>query len=140
MWSTLELKHLAPLPGVRTTRVDFCQYGEEYHKTTKLMSYGFAEIDAIGRRCTGKGGLCSRTGKPHELLSGAVECPPDKLHLVEGCVRCPGKGVKPRPMARPAPPTPVKIWKTKLAEPYPMDLCDAAVSYTHLTLPTILRV
>ena len=32
IWLTTEFRHLAGLPGVLASRVDFCQYGEPYHK------------------------------------------------------------------------------------------------------------
>ena len=113
LWQTKELLHLLRLPGVCSKTADFCQHGEKYQKRTQFLSYGSPHVDAIAKTCEGKGGLCSRTGKEHELLSGAIECPPDMLHLVPGYQ---SGGVKPRPMARPAKRPPM-IWRTKLAEP-----------------------
>ena len=53
VWLTNELKRLAGLPGVRSHRVDFCQYGEAYHKKTKLLYYGF-ELSTVAAICKGK--------------------------------------------------------------------------------------
>ena len=36
MWQTNDLKHLARLANVMTTRYDFGQYGEPYNKKTKM--------------------------------------------------------------------------------------------------------
>ena len=74
MWMVPGMKHIISLPGVTCTRVDFCQFGEKYHKKTKLVSYDF-DIQSISKVCKTRNGICSRSGEPHELLSGAVECP-----------------------------------------------------------------
>jgi len=47
---------------------DHCQYGATFRKCTKVAIWNFDGSD-LQARCTGKQ-ICSRTGKPHELLSG----------------------------------------------------------------------
>ena len=53
MWATDELQCLLRLPGVQSHRFDFCQYGEEYQKATKLVSYGYDDVDSIRKVCRG---------------------------------------------------------------------------------------
>ena len=81
IWDEGNLKSLIKLPGVKASRYDFCQFGEIYHKKTKLIYYGW-DLDAKARVCRGHHGTCSRTGEKHVLLTGAVECPGDQLHLL----------------------------------------------------------
>ena len=115
IFDTAQFKHLASLPEVVATRYDFCQFGEPYRKATRLLSYGFPMLSSRARTCSSRGGVCSRTGAEHELLSGLVECPKEYEHLL-GPVR-PGQEGKPR-----------MIWKTKLAEPYPVEFCEEMAS------------
>ncbi len=51
---------------------DFCQYGSLYRKRTKLMLWGCGTLKLLQSRCSGKGGLCSRTGQHHQILQGNV--------------------------------------------------------------------
>ena len=74
MWMVPGMMHIISLPGVTSTREDFCQYGEKYHKKTKLVSFDL-DATSTSKVCKTKDGKCSRSGEPHELLSGAVECP-----------------------------------------------------------------
>ena len=97
------------------------------------MNFDF-DLTAISNVCKTKDGKCSKSDKPHELLSGAVECPDDQLHLLDDKVRAraiaKASKLKPGETARnPA------IWRTKLAEPYPEELCEALakVMAKHLT-------
>ena len=100
IWETMEFKNSMNIPGVVSTRIDFCQYGESHHKKTNIVSFGYPSMEARARTCSGKGGLCSRTGKPHDLLTGVVECPLDQLHLLPKSSRA--KLLKPQPMAQAA--------------------------------------
>ena len=115
IWETVQMRYVAALSNVRQTRYDFCQFGEAYHKATRLLSWGFQHISSRAKTCSGRGGLCSRTGAKHELLKGTVECPPEFEYLL-------------------GPPKPEEegkkrmIWKTKLAEPYPREFCDEMAS------------
>ena len=82
IWGTIGFKNFTNIPGVVSTRVDFCQFGEKYHKKTKLVSFDF-DVTSISKVCKTKGGKCPRPGEPHELLSGAVECPNGQLHMLD---------------------------------------------------------
>ena len=70
MWDVPEMRRLASLPNVDTLRVDFCQFGELYHKKTKLIHYGI-DLKGLARTCKAKHGICDRTGEKHELPKGA---------------------------------------------------------------------
>ena len=125
VWDEGDFQALIKLPGVKSSRYDFCQFGEIYHKKTKLIYYGW-DLDAKARVCKGHHGTCSRTGEKHVLLTGAVECPDDQLHLLPQ--RC-------RPRAAPISSAKASekkrnpmIWRTKLAEPYPFEFCDTVAS------------
>ena len=137
-WKLPNFQYLARRPGVSTTRYDFCMFGEEYHKSTRILSCGYNSMAQRAKTCPNQRGLCQRTGKPHTPLSGTVDCPEDKLHLLDP----PGKPLssgraemetgssrasvlRPNPLAKAAPQAPRKIWRTKLAEPYPLEVCDA---------------
>ncbi|MDP7647001.1 MAG: hypothetical protein QGH82_02875, partial [Candidatus Woesearchaeota archaeon] len=122
MWDLTKFKHLEGRPGVVKTTYHYCMFGEKYHKTTKVMSYGFSTIATRSTPCNRKNNICSRTGQKHEVLSGTVECPEGMEHLLEHGKR--------EPVVRSAKPVskPDKkrmIWKTKLAEPYPIQLCES---------------
>ncbi len=54
-----------------STTIDFCQYGTRWRKRTRIMSWNFPEAKNINKRCSSKLGICSRTGKPHMILSGS---------------------------------------------------------------------
>ena len=51
---------------------DMCQYGTQWRKPTRLLVWNVpTTIELL--RCSGKQGLCSRTHKPHLLLSGVAK-------------------------------------------------------------------
>ena len=85
--------------------------------------------EKMARTCEGRGGRCSKTGAQHELLSGTVGCPKHLEHLL-GPAR-PDEEGKPR-----------MIWKTKLAEPYPLEFCEdvAALLIKHPKISKDTRV
>jgi len=49
---------------------DQCQYGTQWRKRTRLLVWGRLRGISL-KSCCSKGGLCSRTGKPHVQLTGA---------------------------------------------------------------------
>ena len=64
---------------VETVNMDQCQLGGDdgkgspLKKPTKFMSNGLEILDALRRRCAGRGGFCSRRGGgKHALCSGMV--------------------------------------------------------------------
>ena len=66
VWLTRQIKQLASKSAF--WRADFCQYGQPWRKATFfLASLGF---QLNFRQCTGKHGICSRTGQAHTPLQG----------------------------------------------------------------------
>ena len=49
---------------------DQCQYGTAWRKRTRFLVWGKLR-GLILNRCSGKGGMCSRSGRPHLQLTGA---------------------------------------------------------------------
>ena len=58
------------LPTAVVSRADFCQFGTSWRKQTTFVSWGSAALVSFGAVCSGPRGLCSRTQKPHTVLSG----------------------------------------------------------------------
>ena len=69
LWEAPQMQHLRRRKFVRMARADFCQWGMPWRKATGLLC-GFANVAPIDRRCSGCRGTCSRSGKPHQQLSG----------------------------------------------------------------------
>ena len=49
--------------------VDYCAFGEAWRKRTRLISWGRG-LTGLPPLCSSKGGICSYSGKCHELLTG----------------------------------------------------------------------
>lgn len=49
---------------------DYCQYGMPWRKRTRVQCWSCDPAIVPCRKCSGRGGLCSRTGKPHVILTG----------------------------------------------------------------------
>jgi hypothetical protein len=50
---------------------DFCAYGTRWRRRTKVVSSHFPEIVEISKKCSSKSHVCSFSGKPHVILTGA---------------------------------------------------------------------
>ena len=74
LWVLPPMMKLLKKPQVHVVDVDFCQFGTRWRKSTKLV-FGNVQAEALEglakRRCHGRG-CCSRTGKPHIVLSGTA--------------------------------------------------------------------
>ena len=68
-WQMVEALALRRMPTVSFRRTDFCQWGTPWRKATGLMSVHL-DYQAASRVCCGKPGICSRTGKAHQVLKG----------------------------------------------------------------------
>ena len=69
LWRTRGVAQLQKM-GAYFLQLDFCQYGRPYRKRTKFLVWGNAWTDVELMSCTGKGCICSRTGRRHINLSG----------------------------------------------------------------------
>ncbi|CAE7279327.1 unnamed protein product [Symbiodinium natans] len=71
-WWLPALQRHQSRPWVRFVQGDFCQFGSSWQKTTTFLCAHIPEDDLHRLACTCQGppGICSRTLKPHVLLSG----------------------------------------------------------------------
>ena len=69
LWSMPSHKNLAKLSGFRSVNFDFCMFGTAWRKRTKVL-YWLADLAPLGRLCSSRQGLCCKTGKPHQILTG----------------------------------------------------------------------
>ena len=69
LWKTKGIQKLLKL-GARYVETHFCQYGCSYKKATRFIVWGPKSGDVVLSRCSGKKGICSRTGKRHVELTG----------------------------------------------------------------------
>lgn len=58
----------------RMVKCDMCAYGTPWKKPTSLLVWAPESSSVSLKCCTGKQGLCSRTGLPHEQLSSSDSC------------------------------------------------------------------
>ena len=78
-WKIECIRRVASMQHVQETVCDQCQYGQEWtdgepiKKGTRWLSNSQCILQALSRRCTGRGGHCSRPkGGRHREVSGAV--------------------------------------------------------------------
>ena len=72
LWKMPELLELGRLPHTTSLVVDYCQYGEPWRKSTRIMVSRHADVRSLERRCHfGRGYVCSASGKRHVVLSGS---------------------------------------------------------------------
>ena len=64
------LQNLIGKPECGENFHDACQYGERWRKQTRVIHLLDKTHDSVQKRCTGKGGMCSRTRQPHIVLTG----------------------------------------------------------------------
>ena len=67
LWIVPEVRSMLFHTKASQARFDFCQFGTPWRKSTRISG----TLEGLGeatRKCTGS--LCSRTGKPHQQLSG----------------------------------------------------------------------
>ena len=68
-WQLPNLQEVMQLPGFRLSRVDFCQYGMPWRKSTGFLTFN-CDASIIERRCSGHS-ICSRSGLRHVVLTGS---------------------------------------------------------------------
>ena len=70
LWLAPPLARLCRLSCSRPYICDFCQYGARWRKRTRIQGW-FSQPDLkLSCTCTGKQGICSRTGVHHIILKG----------------------------------------------------------------------
>ena len=70
MWHARALSALIKSGIASVCDLDQCQYGTPWRKRTRFAAWCVGPLDSIARLCSGKRGLCSRTGQRHIILSG----------------------------------------------------------------------
>ena len=70
MWHAPLLEPLLQRPDCYVHILDMCRFGTPWRKRTKIAMWGAGFHPHLHVRCTGKGGLCSVSGKPHLVLEG----------------------------------------------------------------------
>ncbi len=68
-WEVPHMKRFIDRHQCRECNLDFCMYGEEWKKPTKLV-YKFLNLDSLALRCNSTTNICSRTSLPHVPLKG----------------------------------------------------------------------
>ena len=77
IWKARRLQRLLQRPSCQLLTFDCCQYGSPWRKRTSVAAWGAADLSRLQRRCAGRRGQCSRTGRPHVILTGHS----DGVHL-----------------------------------------------------------
>jgi len=52
---------------------DQCQFGTRWRKRTRILAWHCCSCDSLERKCSGHKGICSRSRKPHIVLSGSCK-------------------------------------------------------------------
>ena len=70
-WRTPRWVRLQEQDNVFAIVCDQCQFGSEWRKATRLLLVHVSQGAKLERRCHGKNGVCSRTGRPHVQVIGS---------------------------------------------------------------------
>ena len=70
MWKAPCLASLVRRDTAQSHVFDQCQYGTPWRKAILVVSWNCGHCLDIDKRCHGKKGICSRTCKPHIILTG----------------------------------------------------------------------
>ena len=72
LWEMPTLQRFCHFAQPRFVTLDHCAFGEKWKKRTTLL-YNFIQLQALGRQCKGRSGICSFTGHRHIRQRG-VNC------------------------------------------------------------------
>ena len=70
MWSAPRMIQLCKKSEHQQAHFHMCQFGTRWQKATRISSWLAPSLLPLCRKCNGSGGFCSRTSKPHVVLSG----------------------------------------------------------------------
>jgi hypothetical protein len=73
LWSYPRLAKLCKLSYAQIHQLDQCQYGAAWRKATSIVTWHCGHALCLDRRCKGHKHICSRTLKPHIILSGVCK-------------------------------------------------------------------
>ena len=70
LWKVPPLQRLLRAPTCVMNSTDFCQHGTRWRKRTGVAGWHVGTIPILNRRCSGRKGMCSRSGLHHIVLKG----------------------------------------------------------------------
>eukprot|EP00973_Karenia_brevis_P038825 5358119-Karenia_brevis.AAC.1 len=70
MWRAPEMLRLTCSKHAQFSVCDLCQYGTKWRKRTRLAGWHIESMHRLMKKCSGRGSQCSRTHKPHIILTG----------------------------------------------------------------------
>ena len=73
MWKARRLRRLLQHPACQLLTFDSCQYGAPWRKRTTVAAWNAVDLSRLRRRCTGRRGVCSRSNRPHVILTGHTD-------------------------------------------------------------------
>jgi len=71
LWTVPNVAKLCQHRASTQVVLDYCQFGAVFRKRTRLQGWHLGGLSELRHLCTGRGGLCSRTCRPHQILEGA---------------------------------------------------------------------
>ena len=69
-WNLPPMRSIMQQPDTHFIHVDFCQFGTRWKKPTGLLCKYVTDLHRLCLTCQGKHGICSKTCRPHQLLTG----------------------------------------------------------------------
>jgi len=70
LWLTPPMKRLRQHPACLECVCDFCQFKARWRNRTRVLCWHLRGASNLHRKCSGRGGVCSSSGKYHIVLSG----------------------------------------------------------------------
>ena len=70
IWKARRLQRLRQHPHCQLLTFDCCQYGAPWRKRTSVAAWNAVDLSRLQQRCTGRRGMCSRSNRPHVILTG----------------------------------------------------------------------
>ena len=71
LWQCPALCALRSLRDAESITLDQCRFGTPWRKRTRMLLLHCCSVHCLDRRCAGRKGLCSTTGKHHIILQGS---------------------------------------------------------------------
>ena len=70
LWSHPLFQKLLNMKSSTSVICHMCQFGSPWMKATRVQAWGVGELWELDKKCCGPRGICSRTARPHIMLSG----------------------------------------------------------------------
>ena len=73
IWAEPVTAHLLSLPACQSSVTHYCQHGTRWRKNTRFAGWCVRPLPrALGLRCSGRHGVCNKTGQGHINLQGSA--------------------------------------------------------------------